>query len=167
MAGVPGRKILVVQDLDEPDVIGAFWGEVNSNVHRALGRVGTITDGAIRGLYEMPNAGFTAIARRMCVGNAYSGPVYWNCEVEVFGTTICPGALLHAGEHGFLVNPEEDEVRLLEAMVFMDQNERNTAVPAARSSAGKPVSDILAALDEAGRLLTEVARRKLGQKGEW
>ncbi|MHC4542844.1 MAG: RraA family protein, partial [Planctomycetota bacterium] len=37
---VPGPKIVVVQDLDKPDVVGAFWGEVNSSMHKALGCVG-------------------------------------------------------------------------------------------------------------------------------
>ena len=37
IASVPGPKIVVVQDLDQPNVIGSFWGEVNSNRHRALG----------------------------------------------------------------------------------------------------------------------------------
>src|SRR6185436_1634895 len=46
IAGVPGPKIVVVQDLDKPRVIGSFWGEVMSNTHRSLGCVGTITDGA-------------------------------------------------------------------------------------------------------------------------
>jgi regulator of RNase E activity RraA len=50
VASKPGPKIVVVQDLDKPRVIGSFWGEVNSNTHRALGCVGTITDGAIRDL---------------------------------------------------------------------------------------------------------------------
>jgi 4-hydroxy-4-methyl-2-oxoglutarate aldolase len=35
VASIPGPKIVVVQDLDKPRVIGAFWGEVNSNIHRA------------------------------------------------------------------------------------------------------------------------------------
>ena len=61
----PGPKIVVIQDLDKPRVIGSFWGEVNSNTHRALGCVGTITDGAIRDLDEMTNAAFKAIARRL------------------------------------------------------------------------------------------------------
>ena len=55
-------------------MLGAFWGEVNSNIHRALGCVGTIIDGAIRDLDEMNNAGFKALARRLCVGHAYSSP---------------------------------------------------------------------------------------------
>ena len=84
VAEKPGPKIVVIQDLDKPRVIGSFWGEVNSNAHRALGCVGTITDGAIRDLDEMTNAGFKAIARRLCVGHAHVTPVRWGCEVEVF-----------------------------------------------------------------------------------
>ena len=56
--GREGPKIVVVQDLDKPKVGGSFWGEVTSNMHRALGCVGTITDGSIRDLDEMTNAGF-------------------------------------------------------------------------------------------------------------
>ena len=57
VASISGPKVVVVQDLDKPHVIGAFWGEVNSNMHRALGCTGTITDGAIRDLEEMAYAG--------------------------------------------------------------------------------------------------------------
>ena len=97
IASVTGPKIVVVQDLDKPRVIGAFWGEVNSNTHRALGCVGTITDGAVRDVDEMTNAGFKALARRMCVGHAAVHPIRWNCEVEVFGTKIQPGQLIQDG----------------------------------------------------------------------
>src|SRR5215471_12948860 len=37
VAQIPGPKIVVVQDLDKPATYGAFWGEVNSNIHKALG----------------------------------------------------------------------------------------------------------------------------------
>ena len=84
VAGQPGPKIVCVQDLDKPRTIGSFWGEVNSNVHRALGCVGTIVDGAIRDVDEMTNAGFKALARRLCVGHAHVHPVRWNCEVDNF-----------------------------------------------------------------------------------
>jgi regulator of RNase E activity RraA len=82
IASMPAPKIVVVQDLDQPH-IGSYWGEVNSNIHKALGCIGTITDGAIRDLDEMTNSGFKAIAKRTCVGHAFSTPVKWNCEVEV------------------------------------------------------------------------------------
>ncbi len=149
VAAIPGPKIVVIQDLDKPQVIGSFWGEVNSNTHKAFGCVGTITDGGIRDVDEMCNAGFKALARRMCVGHAYSTPVKWNCEVEVFGCPVSPGQLLHADQHGFLVIPDEDQERLLEAVLFMDNNECNTVIPAARTAAGKTSAVLLQTLVEA------------------
>jgi regulator of RNase E activity RraA len=167
IASVDGPKIVVVQDLDKPRVIGSFWGEVNSNMHKAFGCVGTITDGAIRDVDEMTNAGFKALARRFCVGHAYSHPIRWNCEVEVFGRTVSPGQLIHADKHGFLVIPEEDEDRLLDAARFMDSNECQTVIPASRSSAGRPKDEILAAIAEASARFAANVKAKFGGKGEW
>jgi regulator of RNase E activity RraA len=153
----------MVQDLDKPRVVGSFWGEVNSNIHRALGAVGTITDGAVRDLDEMNNAGFKALARRLCVGHAFSHPVRWNCEVEAFGRKVQPGDLVHPDKHGFLVIPPEDQERLLEAASFMDANECSTLIAAARSAAGRSTDEILAQLDAAG-LAFAAARDKYFSK---
>jgi 4-hydroxy-4-methyl-2-oxoglutarate aldolase len=167
IASVPGPKIVVVQDLDKPRVVGSFWGEVNANIHRALGCVGTITDGAVRDVDEMCNAGFKGIARRMCVGHAYSCPVRWGCAVEVFGRTIQPGQLIHADKHGFLAIPAEDEARLLDAARFMDSNECRTVIPAARGAAGKPLEKVLAEIDAAAAAHGKAAKEYFGRKGEW
>lgn len=167
VASLPGPKIVVVQDLDKPRAIGAFWGEVNSNIHRALGCVGTITDGAIRDVDEMTNAGFKALARRLCVGHAHVTPVRWNCEVEVFGRRIQPGQLIHADKHGFLAVPDEDQPRLLEAARFMDGNECRTLIPAARSAVGKPGEQVLGEINAAGAAFGQAARTKFGKQGEW
>ena len=167
IASVPGPKIVVVQDLDKPRAIGAFWGEVNSNVHKALGCVGTITDGSIRDLDEMNNAGFKALARCLSVGHAYSTPVRWNCEVEVFGCKVQPGQLLHADKHGFLAIPAEDEARLYEAALFMDSNECNTVIAAARSATGKSAAEMLQALEQARVAFRNAARDKFHADGEW
>jgi len=149
IASVPDPKIVVVQDRDKPGTFGAFWGEVNSTIHKALGCVGTITDGAIRDLDEMRNVGFKAIARRLCVGHAYTHPVRWNCEVRVFGRTIKPGELVHADKHGFLVIPREDQARLLEATRVMDSNECQTMIAAARHACGMSKEEMLTAIDKA------------------
>lgn len=167
VASLPGPKIAVVQDLDKPRVVGAFWGEVNSNIHKALGCVGTIIDGAIRDLDEMNNAGFKALARRLCVGHACSAPMRWGCEVEVFGRKVQPGQLIHADKHGFLVVPPEDEARLLEAARFMDSNECQTMIACARSAAGKPTPEILTDFNAAAARFSENAAAMFGRKGEW
>ncbi|MEQ1858344.1 MAG: RraA family protein [Chthoniobacteraceae bacterium] len=167
IASAPGPKIIVVQDLDKPRVIGSFWGEVNANIHRSLGCVGTITDGAIRDLDEMCNAGFKALARRLCVGHAFAAPARWGCEVEVFGRKVQPGQLIHADKHGFLAVPPEDEARLLDAAKFMDANECNTVIPAARDVAGKSTDEICAAIDDTVGQFRLAARGKFGRAGEW
>ncbi|MFO0922272.1 MAG: RraA family protein [Pirellulales bacterium] len=167
IAHQPGPKIVVVQDLDKPRVIGSFWGEVNSNTHRALGCVGTITDGAIRDLDEMTNAGFKALARRLCVGHAHVVPVQWGCPVEVFGQKIQPGQLIHADKHGFLAVPREDEAQLYEAACFMDGNECDTVIAAARQSAGLTPNQMLDQMNHAAATFGENARNRFRKQGEW
>ncbi|MCU0377622.1 MAG: RraA family protein [Bacteroidales bacterium] len=167
VASVPGPKIVVVQDLDKPMIYGAFWGEVNSNLHRALGCIGTITDGGIRDTSEMNDAGFKALARGVCVGHAWSTPVRWNCEVEVFGRKILPGQLIHADKHGFLVIPDEDQDRILEAIRFMDSNECKTIISAGRDTTGETISGILKAFNQAVNDFNKAAAIKFGRKGEW
>ena len=167
MASVPGPKIVVVQDLDKPRVIGSAWGEVNSNIHRTLGCVGTITDGAIRDVDEMTNAGFKALARRLCVGHAHVHPVRWNCEVEVFGRTVRPGDLIHADKHGFIVIAPEEQPALLDAARFMDANECNTVIPAAREGAGRSTEETLAAIGSAIAEFSANVKAKFKREGEW
>ncbi len=167
VAAAQGPKIAVVQDLDKPVAFGSFWGEVNSNLHRVLGCVGTITDGAIRDVDEMCNAGFKALARRLCVGHAHVVPIRWDCEVTVFGCAIQPGQLIHADKHGFLAIPACDEGRLLDAARFMDSNECQTIIAAARNVSGKTTEEILQAIDQAVNVFGKNAQEKYEGKGEW
>ena len=149
ISSFPGPKIVVVQDLDKPRTFGSFWGEVNSSIHKALGCIGTITDGAIRDLDEMYNVGFKTIAKRLCVGHAYSHPVRWNCDIEVFGRTVKPGELIHADKHGFILLPREDQIQLLQAVKFMDSNECQTMIAAASNTSDLSTEQRLQAIDKA------------------
>ena len=167
VASIPGPRIVVVQDLDKPRTFGSFWGEVNSNIHKALGCVGTITDGAIRDLDQMRNVGYKAIARRLCVGHAYNHPIRWNCQVDVFGRSVKPGQLIHADKHGFLVIPEEDQVRLLKAALFMDSNERQTMIAAARNVSDTSIEETLRAIDTACDKFAKNTEARSGRKGQW
>ena len=167
VASVPWPKIVVVQDLDKPAVVGSCWGEVNSNTHRALGCVGTITDGAVRDIDEMANAGFKAIARRLCVGHAHVAPVRWGGAVEVFGQRVEPGQLIHADKHGFLAVPPEDVRGLLNAARFMDTNECQTVIAAARSTNGLSAEETLRRLDEAAAAFTKATRQQFRRDAEW
>src|SRR5215813_2167088 len=61
VAAAPQPSIAVIQDLDDIVGFGAFWGEVQSNVHKALGCLGTITNGSIRDIPMIP-PGFQMLA---------------------------------------------------------------------------------------------------------
>jgi len=167
LASIPGPKIVVVQDLDKPLLYGAFWGEVTSNLHRAMGCIGTIIDGGIRDLDEMNQAGFKALARGTCVGHARSCPIRWGVDVEVFGRRIIPGQLIHADKHGFLAIPPGEEARLLDAARFMDSNECRTVIAAGAYTSSKSPAEICEALDKAGQAFGAAAREKFSKKGEW
>jgi regulator of RNase E activity RraA len=167
LASVPGPKIVVVQDTDRPHCFGAIWGEVGANHARALGCVGTITDGAVRDLAEMKNAGFKALARRLAVSHAHCWPLRWGCEVEVFGTRVKPGQLLHADQHGFTIIPPDAQRGLLEAVRFMDDNECETVIAASRGAAGLTTKEILTRMKRADARFAANARRKFGRGGEW
>jgi regulator of RNase E activity RraA len=94
-------------------------------------------------------------------------PVRWNCEVEVFGRKVAPGDLIHADKHGFLVIEPEAQSQILEASRFMDANECQTVIPAARGSAGLSSDQVLANLAEAGAQFGKNAKAKFQREGEW
>ena len=67
----PHPSLAVIQDIDGPDAgFGAFWGEVQTNVHKALGCVGTVTDGSVRDIDQMA-PGFFVLAGSIMPSHAH------------------------------------------------------------------------------------------------
>jgi 4-hydroxy-4-methyl-2-oxoglutarate aldolase len=83
--------------------------------------------------------------------------------VEVFGRQVKPGQLIHADKHGFMVIPEEDEALLLEAARFMDTNECQTVIAAAREAAGLPLDEVVARLEAAKREFSDNVKAKFAK----
>jgi regulator of RNase E activity RraA len=104
---IPGPRVAVLQDLDDPPCVGSFWGEVNATVHKALGFVGTVTNGGVRDLDEVAAMGFAYFARDVLVSHAYIHLVDFGKPVQVGGVVVRPGDLIHADQHGVLVIPAE------------------------------------------------------------
>lgn len=77
------------------------------------------------------------------------------------------GQLIHADKHGFLAIPPEDESRLLEASQFMDRNECETVIPAARNTTGLTPAQLLDQLDAAAQQFGDNTRRQFQRDGEW
>lgn len=136
LAAIPGPKIVFAKDLEYPDSKGSIFGEVTGNAMRALGCVGAITDGSARDVDEAAYGGIKLMARRLCVGHAYSCPVRFGTDVEMYGATIRPGMLVHADKYGFIAIPEDETKYLLEATRHGDSVECHTTIPAGRNRIG-------------------------------
>lgn len=110
----PSPTIAVLQDVDE-NPIGSFWGEVQANIHRALGCMGVITNGGVRDLDEVRELGFSYFASCVLVSHAYIHVEEVGGPVSFAGLTVYPGDLLHADKHGVLLIPGEIASEVAEA----------------------------------------------------
>ena len=105
IASKPGPTITVLQDLDGHDAgFGAFWGEVQSTVHKALGSLGVITDGCIRDIPAWA-PGFQALAGSIAPSHGYTHLAGFGTEVRIHGMLVRHGDLIHADRHGAVVIP--------------------------------------------------------------
>ncbi|MGD1103252.1 MAG: RraA family protein, partial [Terriglobia bacterium] len=119
----PGPRLSVVQDLS-PEPGGAYWGEVNSSLHKALGSQGVITDGTVRDLDEVERLGFHLFASGVQVSHGYAHLEDFNQPVKVFGMDVSPGDLIHADKHGAVVIPHEIAREVAQAAQRVDQSEK-------------------------------------------
>lgn len=99
-------SICVVQDMDGADAIGAYWGEINTNVHKAFGLGGALTNGVMRDLGDLPT-GFPVVAGSIGPSHGFVHVVDFGAPVEIFGLNVAPGALVHADRHGAVVIPDD------------------------------------------------------------
>jgi 4-hydroxy-4-methyl-2-oxoglutarate aldolase len=120
---IPEPRIIVIQDLDQPP-IGSFWGEVNGNIHKALGGIGLVTDGGVRDLDEVDEIGFQFFSREILVSHAYVHIVEIGKPVTVGGLTITPGDLLHGDKHGVVQIPHEIAPQVADAAQAVEDRER-------------------------------------------
>ncbi|MGD9294490.1 MAG: RraA family protein [Roseobacter sp.] len=123
MSEGPRPAIAVVQDLDVPDAIGAYWGEINTNIHKSFGLVGTLTDGVMRDLGDLPD-GYPVLAGSVGPSHGFVHVVDFGKPVEIFGMAVADGDLVHADRHGGLVIPPDVVPRLPDAIVTLMKSER-------------------------------------------
>jgi len=123
-ASGPRPLVAVVEDMDEPPSIGAFFGEVNSNIHYALGCVGAVTNSGIRDMDEIEMLGFPIWAGSVIVSHAYVHLVDFDTAVRVGGLVVQPGDLLLADRHGVIQIPLEIACKIPEKVNQIEVREK-------------------------------------------
>ncbi len=106
IASLPGPKVAVVQDIDSPP-LGAMWGEWNANVHKALGCVGMVTDGAARDLDAVKKLKFHFFSTHVLPSHGNGAFIDYGGSVRVAGLIVHPGDLLVGDLNGVLMIPSE------------------------------------------------------------
>ena len=97
-------SLMVMEDCGERRGFGSIWGEIQVSIHKAMGVVGAVTNGAIRDIGSLPS-GFNLLGGNVCPGSGFAHLVEFDTAVSVFGLPISPGDLVHADRHGCVVVP--------------------------------------------------------------
>jgi regulator of RNase E activity RraA len=120
----PRPSICLMQDVDGPDAgLGAFWGEVQSNVHKALGCLGVVTDGSIRDI-DVWAEGFGALAGSIMPSHAHVDIVDYGNTVSVAGMVVSSDDIVHADRHGAVVVPREAIAKIPAAVELLTKREK-------------------------------------------
>ncbi|MEP2029198.1 MAG: RraA family protein [Paracoccaceae bacterium] len=131
MAEGPRPSIAVVEDIDYPHCIGAYWGEINTTIHKGFGLSGALTNGVMRDLGDLPS-GFLVLAGSIGPSHGFVHVKEIATPVTVFGLKIADGDLVHADRHGALVIPTEVLPELEGAIRKLLDTEKLVLEPAQR-----------------------------------
>ena len=129
MAEGPKPLIAVVEDEDFPNCIGAYWGAVNTTVHKGFGLSGALTNGVMRDLGDLaPN--FPVVAGSIGPSHGFVHVTELGTPVKIFGLTVAHGDFVHADRHGAVVIPPEVLPKLGAALETMFAAEKIVLEPA-------------------------------------
>lgn len=134
VAAGPHPAVVLIQDLDEPPGYGAFWGEVQTNVHKALGCLGTVTNGSIRDIASVADD-FQMLAGSFGPSHAYVHVEEFAVPVTIHGMAARSGELVHADRHGAVVVPA-DKIDAMQGALDALMQQEQRIIAAARSGQG-------------------------------
>jgi regulator of RNase E activity RraA len=115
--------VIVLQDIDDRPGYGAFWGEVMSAVHKALGALGCVTNGSFRDLAAWAKD-FQMIGGRVGPSHAHVHLVDFGKPVNIFGMQVAHDDVIHADYHGAVVVPADCVKKLPAAIDLLTRREK-------------------------------------------
>jgi regulator of RNase E activity RraA len=149
VGGGEGPRISVIEDGDAHKGFGAFWGEVNSAVHKALGCLGVVTDGSIRDIPQWAD-GFQALAGSIGPSHAHVHVESFGEPITVAGMNVRSGDLVHADRHGAVVIPHNVAAKLPDAAELCGRREE--PILAIARSADFSVEKLKAAMKQSAEI---------------
>ena len=146
VAQQPMPAVVVIQDIDPRPGIGAFWGEVQTNVHKGLGVAGAVTNGSFRDVADSAR-GFNLLGGEVGPSHAYVHVVDMDCQVTVFGLTVSTNDVVHADRHGAVMIPADAVRKIPDAVDRISR--REAKILEAAKATGFDVEKLIAAMGAA------------------
>ena len=125
-------SVCIIEDLDWPNPIGSFWGEVNVSLHKGLGLAGTITSGLLRDLDAIDKS-YQVLANAIGPSHAYVHVLEYGSSINVHGLRINHGDIIHADQHGAVIIPEDALKMIKNAINHMTKKESHLIEAAKKS----------------------------------
>ncbi len=116
-------RIVALQDLDDTPGYGAWWGEVHSTVHKALGALGCVTNGSFRDT-AMLAPGFQILGGMIGPSHAHVHLVDFGRPVNICGMNVGHDDVIRADNHGAVVIPPDCVKRLPAAIDLLTRREK-------------------------------------------
>lgn len=130
--GVNMPTLCVIEDVDAPHCVSAWWGEVHTAVHKGLGLGGALTNGVMRDLDDH-EPGFPVVAGSIGPSHMFVHVRELGTPVRIFGMDIRDGDLVHADQHGALVIPMDVLPKLAESIETLLSSEQIILGPARKA----------------------------------
>jgi len=107
VAAAPKPSVLVVKDVGPRRSHACFLGDVVATITSRLGSIGIVTDGGIRDLEGVKPLGFHVFAAGFVVAHGTFNIEEVGIPVDISGTIVKPGDLIHGDASGVTTIPLE------------------------------------------------------------
>jgi 4-hydroxy-4-methyl-2-oxoglutarate aldolase len=124
VSSIPEPRVVVVEDSDKYPGLGSFIGGVHTNILVALGCVGVVTNGAVRGISAARAINFQMFAHNLSVSHAFAHIFDFGKPVEVGHMQVRPGDLIHGDRHGVQTIPLEIAEKIPDVAREMNAQEK-------------------------------------------
>jgi regulator of RNase E activity RraA len=126
VAAAPKPSVLIIKEVGPRRTHSCFLGDVIATITKRLGAIGIVTDGGVRDLEGVKPLGYHVFAAGFVVAHGTFNIEEVDIPIEISGTIVNPGDLIHGDASGVTTIPPEIADKLY--VECLKVRERETAL---------------------------------------